>query len=58
MTSGQLITTIGLSLIFFYSIIQLLNFYGISSSVYGSYLLFYASMVLSFLVLPKNEPEL
>jgi hypothetical protein len=57
MTTGQVITLIGFSIIFFYSIAQILNFYGIDSSVYGTYMFFYASMILTYLVLPRDDPE-
>ena len=35
------ITLLGLSLIFFYSISQILKFYGVGEEVYGYYLIFY-----------------
>jgi hypothetical protein len=56
MTAARIITIIGLSIIFFYTIIQILNFYGVGSNVYGTYLLFYASMILTMLVLPNSDP--
>jgi uncharacterized membrane protein len=51
------ITLIGLSLLFFYSITQILNFYGINESIYGIYLLFYIFIVISILVLPNDYPK-
>jgi hypothetical protein len=57
MSSSTIITITGLSLIFFYTIIKILNFYGIDSSVYGTYLMFYAALVLSIVVLPNSDPE-
>jgi hypothetical protein len=56
MLASKVITIIGLSLIFFFTIIKILNFYGIDSSSYGTYLLFYALIVLSIIVLPNSEP--
>ena len=58
MTGSKIITIIGLSAIFFYTIIQILNFYGVSFSVYGTYLLFYTSMILTILILPNSDPKL
>jgi hypothetical protein len=51
------ITIIGLSVIFFYSITQVLNFYGIGEDVYGVYILFYIFIILCILILPNNEPK-
>jgi hypothetical protein len=51
------ITLIGLSVVFFYSIIQILKFYGIGEDVYGVYLLFYAFLVISILILPNDYPK-
>ena len=51
------ITLIGLSVIFFYSIIQILKFYGVTEDVYGVYLLFYIFIILCILILPNNYPK-
>jgi hypothetical protein len=51
------ITLLGLSLIFFYSISQILKFYGVGEEVYGYYLIFYAFMLLSILILPNDYPK-
>jgi hypothetical protein len=51
------ITLIGLSIIFFYSITQVLNFYGIGQDVYGVYILFYIFIILCILILPNNNPK-
>jgi len=58
MSAGANITIIGMSIIFFYALIKILNFYGIGSNVYGVYLFFYASIILSMFVLPNSEPTL
>jgi len=55
MSAGANITIIGMSIIFFYALIKILNFYGIGSNVYGVYLFFYASIILSMFVLPNSE---
>ena len=52
------ITLIGLSIIFFYSIIQVLQFYGIEEDVYGVYILFYVFIILCILILPNNYPKI
>ena len=44
------ITLIGLSIIFLYSLIQILKFYGIGEDVYGVYILFY----IFILILPTK----
>jgi hypothetical protein len=51
------ITLIGLSIIFFYSIIQILKFYGVGEDVYGVYILFYIFIIISILVLPNGNPK-
>ena len=58
MSTSTIITVIGLSVIFFYAIIKILNFYGFDSSVYGTYLFFYATIVLTTLILPNSAPEI
>jgi hypothetical protein len=51
------ITLIGLSIVFFYSIIQILKFYGVGEDVYGVYILFYIFIIISILVLPNGYPK-
>ena len=51
------ITLLGVSLIFFYSLTQILKFYGVGEEVYGYYLIFYAFMLLSILILPNEYPK-
>jgi hypothetical protein len=53
----NIITLLGLSIIFFYSIIQILKFYGIGEDVYGVYILFYIFIIISIMVLPNNYPK-
>jgi len=52
------ITLIGLSIIFLYSIIQILNFYGIGEDTYGVYVLFYIFIIISLLILPNDYPKI
>jgi len=51
------ITLIGLSVIFIYSLTQILNFYGIGSDAYGIYVLFYIFIIISILILPNDNPK-
>ena len=51
------ITLIGLSIVFFYSLSQILNFYGIGEDAYGIYILFYIFIIICILVLPKDNPK-
>jgi len=51
------VTLIGLSIIIFYSLTQVLNFYGIGEDVYGVYILFYIFIILCILVLPNDNPK-
>jgi len=53
----NIITLLGLSIIFFYSIIQILKFYGIGEDVYGVYILFYIFIIISIMVLPNSYPK-
>lgn len=52
------ITLIGLSIIFLYSLIQILNFYGIDQNSYIVYILFYIFIILSIIILPNNYPKI
>jgi hypothetical protein len=54
----NVVTLLGLSIIFFYSITQILNFYGIGIDVYGVYVLFYIFLILSIIVLPNDYPKI
>jgi len=51
------ITLISISIVFFYSIIQILKFYGVGEDVYGVYILFYILIIISILVLPNGYPK-
>ena len=51
------ITLIGLSIVFFYSLTQILKFYGVGEDVYGSYILFYIFIIICILVLPNDNPK-
>jgi hypothetical protein len=51
------ITLIGFSIVFFYSLTQILKFYGVTEDMYGSYILFYVFLIVSIIVLPNNYPK-
>lgn len=51
------ITLIGLSIVFFYSLTQILIFYGVDESSYGAYILFYIFIIICILVLPNDYPK-
>jgi len=58
MKTSVLLTIIGFSSIMIYIIIQILNFYGVGSNVYGIYLAFFVFILLSLVILPNNYPTL
>jgi hypothetical protein len=51
------ITLVGISIIFFYIITQVLTFYGVEEDAYGVYLLFYIFIIMCILILPNNYPK-
>ena len=51
------ITLVGISIIFFYSLTQIMKFYGIGEDVYGVYVLFYIFIIISIIVLPNDYPK-
>ena len=57
MSLSNLITLIGISIILFYSVTKILDFYGIGVDVYGVYVLFYVLIMICILILPSNYPE-
>ena len=48
------ITLIGLSIVFFYSLTQILKFYGVGEDVYGVYSVFYIFIIMCILILPND----
>lgn len=52
------ITLLGLSIIFLYSLTQILTFYGVSSEAYALYIYFYIFIIISILVLPNDYPKI
>lgn len=51
------ITLFGISIIVFYSLIQILNFYGVGQDTYGIYILFYIFIIISIIILPNDYPK-
>jgi hypothetical protein len=51
------VTLIGISIIFFYSLTQLLKFYGVEEDAYGMYILFYIFIIMCILILPNDYPK-
>ena len=45
------------SVLFFYSLSKILNFWGVGEDVYGVYILFYVFLIVSSLVLPLYTPK-
>lgn len=58
MTTSSIITTLGIFILLVYGITKILEFYGISISVYGSYISFYAFLLITSFVLPGNYYKL
>jgi hypothetical protein len=54
MTTGEIITLIGVSLIMMFIAYQLFNFFDINISEYAVYIIFYTFLFLSVLILPKT----
>jgi hypothetical protein len=52
------ITIFGVGAIILYSIITLLNYYGVQMNSYGIYLSFYTFLFLSAFILPRQVPQL
>jgi hypothetical protein len=52
------ITILGMALLFFYSLTTILQFYGLDTSVYAIYILFYVFLIVSRLILPTTYVKL
>lgn len=51
----DLLTGFFLTILFFYSMTQILKFYGVNQSSYGIFLLFYILMGMMIVILPHKE---
>ena len=58
MSSTSIITTLGISIILFYGLMKLLEFFGMGIDVYGSYLSFYVFLLISSFILPREYPKI
>jgi len=58
MNFESMLKGIAISLLIIYCLTQILNFYGIGINIYGSYLAFYAFLLLSTYILPTSYPLL
>jgi hypothetical protein len=58
MSASSIITTIGISIILFYGIKKILEFFGIGIDVYGTYLSFYVFLIISSFILPRTYPKI
>jgi len=58
MSSSSIITTLGISIILFYGLMKLLEFFGMGIDVYGSYLSFYVFLLISSFILPREYPKI
>jgi len=56
-STTTLISLFVFSLIFTYVIVNILEFYGVSANVYGSYIGFYLFLLVSIFVLPRDYPR-
>jgi len=54
MSSNNNITIIGIFIIIIYSVKSIAEFYGFNISTYGSYIIFYIFLLVSYLILPHN----
>jgi hypothetical protein len=54
MSSGSIITGLGLAMLIIYGFIKILEFYGVGINVYGSYIAFYLFLLISMYILPTE----
>jgi hypothetical protein len=54
MTTSSIITSLGIFTLLVYGLTKILEFYGIGINVYGSYITFYAFLLISIFVLPTG----
>ena len=51
------VTSVCLTIVFFYCVTKILSFYGVNQSTYGVYILFYMFILFCILVLPHEDPS-
>jgi hypothetical protein len=54
MKTSTIITSLGIFILLVYGLTKILEFYGIGINVYGSYIAFYAFLLISMFVLPTS----
>jgi hypothetical protein len=52
------ITILGISIIFLYSLTQILQFYGVSPEAYLVYIYFLIFIIISIFILPNDYPQI
>jgi hypothetical protein len=58
MSTSSIITGIGIAIILTYSIVKILDFYGINIKQFETYLSFYVFILITLFVLPRQYPTL
>lgn len=58
MSASSTITILGISILLVYGLTRILEFYGIGINMYGSYIAFYAFILISTFVLPHNYSKI
>lgn len=58
MSASSIITGLGIAVILTYSIVKILDFYGINVNQFGTYLSFYVFILITLFVLPRQYPSL
>ncbi len=53
MSSNIIITTLGIFVLLVYGVTKVLDFYGIGINMYGSYIAFYAFLLISIFVIRR-----
>jgi len=58
MSLSSTTSLIGVSVLVFYSVSKILQFYGIGENVYGVYMLFYIFIIALIMLIPNNYPDI
>ena len=58
MSASSIITGLGIAVILTYSIVKILEFYGINVNQFGTYLSFYVFILITLFVLPRQYPKI
>lgn len=58
MSLSSTTSLIGVSVLVFYSVSKILQFYGIGENVYGVYMLFYMFIIALIMLIPNNYPDI